>query len=53
LNEIVKVRPSEDEGAAVSARAARHSVMSESSVTFHAHGMHCHGCEHIIETTLK
>ena len=23
--------------------------MSEASVTLHAHGMHCHGCEHIIE----
>jgi sulfite exporter TauE/SafE/copper chaperone CopZ len=27
--------------------------MSESGVTFHAHGMHCHGCEHIIETSVR
>ena len=27
--------------------------MSESGVTLHAHGMHCHGCEHIIETSVR
>ena len=27
--------------------------MSESGVTFHAHGMHCHGCEHIIEASVR
>ncbi len=27
--------------------------MSESGVTVHAHGMHCHGCEHIIETSVR
>ena len=23
--------------------------MSDSDVILHAHGMHCHGCEHVIE----
>ena len=27
--------------------------MSEFGVTFHAHGMHCHGCEHIIEASVR
>ena len=27
--------------------------MSEFGVTVHAHGMHCHGCEHIIETSVR
>jgi len=27
--------------------------MSESRITFHADGMHCHSCEHIIETSVK
>ncbi len=28
-------------------------VMGESSVSFHARGMHCHGCEHIIEVSVS
>jgi sulfite exporter TauE/SafE/copper chaperone CopZ len=27
--------------------------MSESGVTVHAHGMHCHGCEQIIEVSVR
>ncbi len=27
--------------------------MSEPAFTFHAHGMHCHGCEHIIEVSVR
>lgn len=27
--------------------------MSESEVSFHARGMHCHGCEHIIEVSVS
>ncbi|QGM97167.1 sulfite exporter TauE/SafE family protein [Methylocystis parvus] len=27
--------------------------MSDETVNFHAHGMHCQGCEHVIETGLK
>ena len=27
--------------------------MSKSGVTVHAHGMHCHGCEHIIEASVR
>ncbi|PPD46485.1 MAG: heavy metal transporter [Methylocystis sp.] len=27
--------------------------MSDSAVTFRAHGMHCHGCEHVIEAGLR
>lgn len=27
--------------------------MSHETVTFRAHGMHCHGCEHIIERSLR
>jgi sulfite exporter TauE/SafE/copper chaperone CopZ/LysM repeat protein len=27
--------------------------MTVGTVTFRAHGMHCHGCEHVIEATLR
>jgi sulfite exporter TauE/SafE/copper chaperone CopZ len=27
--------------------------MQDSMVTFRAHGMHCHGCEHVIEASLR
>jgi len=27
--------------------------MSESTISFRAHGMHCHGCEHVIEASLR
>lgn len=27
--------------------------MSVTSITFHARGMHCHGCEHVIESSLR
>jgi uncharacterized protein len=27
--------------------------MSGATITFHAHGMHCHGCEHVIEISLR
>lgn len=27
--------------------------MSGETVTFHAYGMHCHGCEHVIEASLR
>ncbi|GLI95690.1 urease accessory protein UreH domain-containing protein [Methylocystis echinoides] len=28
-------------------------LMGESNVSFHARGMHCHGCEHIIEVSVS
>ncbi|HEY8215105.1 MAG TPA: sulfite exporter TauE/SafE family protein [Methylocystis sp.] len=27
--------------------------MHETAITFHARGMHCHGCEHVIEAAIK
>ncbi|MGE0195536.1 MAG: sulfite exporter TauE/SafE family protein [Methylocystis sp.] len=27
--------------------------MNETAITFHARGMHCHGCEHVIEAAIK
>lgn len=27
--------------------------MTDETITFRAHGMHCHGCEHVIEASLK
>ncbi|MBM3562702.1 MAG: LysM peptidoglycan-binding domain-containing protein [Alphaproteobacteria bacterium] len=27
--------------------------MNQTAITFHARGMHCHGCEHVIEAAIK
>ncbi len=27
--------------------------MNQTAITFHARGMHCHGCEHVIETAIR
>ena len=27
--------------------------MNETAITFHARGMHCHGCEHVIEAAVR
>ena len=27
--------------------------MNETAITFHARGMHCHGCEHVIEAAIR
>ena len=35
------------------APAARRSIVNDSTIDFHAYGMHCHGCERVIESAVR